>query len=173
MRLGQLLLLCFLVGMNASAQPGKRPTEQERFLLESSSSPKMWKLFNQLGVAHKREIYLGYLNPYFLWGDFDGDSIQDYVVQLISRQGAADWQIAVIFGNGNFSLIQRDSLCKFPGPSAWYVVPKQKERLPKSAFDDRQPPVLVGDAIMMVQVEASSALVYWNGKRFVSYWYDD
>jgi hypothetical protein len=36
-----------------------------------------------------------------------------------------------------------------------------------------KPPKLKGDAIMVEKAESSSALLYWNGKAFATYWQGD
>lgn len=169
--------ILFSLGISASAlgQPGRKLTEEELFRNSSSAPPEMGKLFTHSGVSKQFNLYVGYLNPYYLSGDFDGDGKQDFLIQLSAKKKSSDWRIGVLFGNETFCFLERDDQLDYPGPSAWYVVPKMT-KIPQGRLDGngiKPPKTLLGDAIEMIQIEASSALVYWNGKRFVSYWQGD
>ena len=92
-------------------------------------------------------------------------------MRLRKRSQSELGQLAVVRGNGLVSWLARDSLLRYPDPGAWYVHPKTQSV--QRGVSEAKLPVLLGDAIMMIAPEMSSALVYWNGERFVSYWQGD
>ena len=106
-------------------------------------------------------------------GDFDGDGRPDYVVRLKSKKVDAEIQDVVFLASGVTRWISKDTGRDYPGP-AWYVVFKHETVL-KSPFEkeNKKVPKLLGDGIMMVKPESSSALVFWNGTRFQIYWQGD
>ncbi len=112
-------------------------------------------------------------NPFYLQGDFDGDGRPDYVVRLKSKKVDAEIQDVVFLASGMARWISKDTGRDYPGP-AWYVVFK-RETVFKSPFEkeNEKLPKLLGDGIMMVKPESSSALVFWNGTRFQIYWQGD
>ncbi|AKI99000.1 hypothetical protein ATI61_106379 [Archangium gephyra] len=112
------------------------------------------------------------LNPFYLSGDFDGDGRRDYV--LWARREA--WTgFVVVFANGKQTRLEQDERLRFPGTTDyWYVHARHLPVNPSPAEDEAKPvPKLKGDALLFIKSEASSSLVYWNGKRFVSYWQAD
>ena len=100
-----------------------------------------------------------------LQGDFDGDGRQDLVLRLGS-------DVAVLRAAGPALLLERDAELGFPQPDLVRVWP-HSEPIEQSPFEERSPPQLRGDAIWIEKLESSSAIVFWNGKRFASYWQGD
>jgi hypothetical protein len=43
----------------------------------------------------------------------------------------------------------------------------------ESAGESGPPPSMIGDGIVIGKEGASSALIYWNGEKFDSYWQGD
>jgi hypothetical protein len=141
------------------------------FAIRESTRRNLWKLFEKAGLVGRYDIDLCHLNPFYLSGDFDGDGRVDFVVRLRKATGVDSGQLAVLRGNGAVAWLTRDTLLRYPGPGAWYVHPRSEPV--GQGVEERKPPLLRGDAIMMIMPETSSALVYWNGRRFVSYWQGD
>jgi hypothetical protein len=163
--------ILFLVSLSYSQQ--QKYSQEELFIIRASAPSKLWELFNNIGLNKDYEVFVGKLNPFYLWGDFDGDGKEDFVVQLLSRETQSDLRIAVLLGVGKVIFIERDDSLRYPGLTAWYVVPKY-EIISQSPYErTKNPPTLVGDGFEIVKVEASSSLIYWNGRRFVSYWRGD
>lgn len=103
------------------------------------------------------------LNPFYLRGDFDGDGRPDYAV-LIARDNGPKGIMACL------SSLRRPVVLGAGAPfgdmndldfDAWRVYPKGPIKRSEAA-----PPVLRGDAILMIWEERASALAYWDGKRF-------
>ncbi len=107
------------------------------------------------------------VEPRYLTGDFDGDGKADTAV-VVTRgreQGVTvcpgGTGTPVVLGAGNaFNEMKNLDF------TAWQVHGK-KRRVARGMGAGR-PPVLGGDALLL-EWESASALVYWNGKRFV--WY--
>jgi hypothetical protein len=105
--------------------------------------------------------------PSYLNADFDGDAKPD-VAAVVSRgkqQGLAvclsGAPAPVVLGAGVAFNDMKD--LDF---TAWRLHPKN-QRVARGAGQSR-PPMLKGDALYL-EWESASAIVYWNGKRFV--WY--
>ena len=146
-------------------------SEYALFAARQSLPRKFWELFRQSGLAGEYDVNVRHVNPFYLWGDFDGDGSPDFVVRLRKRSQSERGQLACVGGNGRVSWLARDSLLRYPDPGAWYV--HANAQPVKQGVREDKPPVLRGDALMMIAPEMSSALVFWNGERFVSFWQGD
>ena len=115
------------------------------------------------------------VNPFYLCGDFDGDSIRDYAI-LLRPKGKKDpfSKIAVLRGDGHLNWLEDDlkERRSHPGP-AWWVFHKDGKVKSRVDLNHLPPPTLVGDGFIIARPESSSALIYWDGKRFSLYWQSD
>jgi len=169
--IGIAVVLAVLPLAVLSAQrTGCDTSEQARFVARESGPPRLWSLLNHSTLA-SYEVDVFQLNPFYLSGDFDGDGVQDFAVWLRAPRRAGRSRLAVLRGSGQAEWLTPDSLLRYPGVGAWYVHPRA-EPVGQGAGPE-PPPRLRGDAIMVELPEASSALIYWNGRRFVSYWQGD
>ena len=108
------------------------------------------------------------LNPFYLRGDLDGDGVNDFAVLVHDKSYRgillclSSQPSPVVVGAGEDFEGYR-SLDFF---DAWYILEKGPiER----GVDEGSPPVLQGEAIQWIRSEASSGLIYWDGKRVRSY----
>lgn len=110
----------------------------------------------------------GRINPFYLRGDFDGSGKAGYAVLvrngdqqgvMLCRSGMAK---PVVLGAGTEFNKMKD--LNF---NAWQVHPKGHPV--ERGVEEGKPPTLQGDAILLEWEESASAIVYWNGKRFI--WY--
>ncbi len=115
---------------------------------------------------------MAHRNPYYQRGDFDGDGKTDFAVLCREKVDQQKTRLAILTGDKKVHWLDRDDLLQYPTLEAWHIVEKG-ETVYESPFANGDPPVLTGDALMIIKLESSSALVYWNGKRFVSYWQGD
>jgi len=108
------------------------------------------------------------VNPFYLRGDFIGDGKADIAV-LVKQRSTGKLGIAIIngatdkvtvVGAGNAIGNGGDD---FEWMDTWQVY--SKARAIHEA--DRSVPHLRGDALLVGKSEAASALIYWNGKRYV------
>lgn len=140
---------------------------------EASIPPFLAKRLASSGLTTNYSITLDAINPFYLEGDFDGDGRPDFVTTLKAKKADARPENVVFLADGTVRWLSKDTGRGYPGPS-WYVV-FRSERITRSPFEDegRKVPRLRGDAIMMVTPESSTALIFWNGKRFDIYWQAD
>ena len=110
------------------------------------------------------------LNPFYLTGDFDGDGKLD-IALLIRNLKTDEAGIAIahrdhsvfIFGAGTDS---NNHGSNFSWMDAWSVYPKG---IVLQGATDKSPPDLVGDAVLVMKLESSSAIIYWDGAQY--HWY--
>ena len=182
-RLAALALIAFSsvrpVCAQSEAEPTPAETEGEATLPETVALASLPYSFVER--FRKSELHANYVvgyaavNPFYLTGDFDGDGQMDYILRLVSKKDKDKEEDAVFFAKGAARLLSKDITETYPGP-AWYVVSKKEKIGPGLDLDEAKgtkPPKLKGDAIMMVTPESSSALIFWNGKRFELSWQGD
>jgi hypothetical protein len=106
------------------------------------------------------------INPFYLHGDFNGDGKTDVAV-LVKQHSTGKLGIAIIhdatdkatilgagtaIGNGGDDFEWMDS---------WQIYSKDRVGTGRNALK------VHGDALLVSKSEAASALIYWNGKRYV------
>jgi hypothetical protein len=117
------------------------------------------------------------INPFYLRGDFDGDARPDYLVSVLRKhdpESPPNPRLLVLRGTPGKDAavwLDDDEQLSTPARDGWYVHAK-RTKVPEG-FDGTKAPKLQGDAIVMMKLESSMALVYWNGKRFLSHWLSD
>jgi hypothetical protein len=99
-----------------------------------------------------------HVNPFYLRGDFDGDSIADYAV-LIKNTINGKIGLAVVSGQSNrVEVLGAGTLGK--------VYPKGKV---EHGATELPPPTLKADALMVEKLESASGIIYWTGEKYE--WY--
>ena len=119
-------------------------------------------------TAKEYEVSLQ-LDPFYVRGDFNGDGKTDTAV-LVKQRSTGKLGIAIIagvtdkvtiLGAGNAIGNGGDD---FEWMDSWQVY--SKDRTVREA-GETSVPHLHGDALLVSKSEAASALIYWNGKRYV------
>ena len=109
------------------------------------------------------------INPSYLEGDFNGDGKMDVAV-LVKERATGKLGIAIvhamtgkatILGAGNGLGNGGDD---FEWMDSWQLYSKKRAA---HASDETSVSRLRGDALLVEKSEAASALIYWNGKRYV------
>jgi hypothetical protein len=168
----RIVLLMFLIlPFLVFAQDKTKENDYELFVISQSAPYEMWDLFQESGLDQEYNINLTHLNPFYYQADFDGDSKIDFAV-LLSKKGEDLDRLAILSGSKNVFWLDKSDELAYPQLTAWHVHPKSLE-VETSPFEDTNAPKLIGDGLMIIKVEASSALIYWNGNRFISYWQGD
>jgi hypothetical protein len=118
------------------------------------------------------------LNPFYLRGDFDGDSKPDYAVLVVNRQSkksaiavylSSRDQIEVLGDGGVLIRVgtkkEGYGLADFDWMDAWQV--EARERLTPNELNEAAAiPQMKGEGFMVEKTEAASALIYWDGAKF-------
>jgi hypothetical protein len=106
------------------------------------------------------------VNPSFLDGDFDGDGRMD-VAALVKQRSTGKVGVAIVHGGNNKVTILGAGTSignggdDFEWMDSWEIYSKDR------AVKGTNFPKLHGDALLVSKSEAASALIYWNGKRYV------
>jgi hypothetical protein len=112
-----------------------------------------------------------HLNPYYLQADLDGDGQRDAAV-LIKHKVSGKVGIAVfhagqpapiVLGAGKFTGNGGDD---FSWMDAWQI--RDRGAVGRGSGEGA-PPVLKGDAILVIKTEAASGLLHWTGSDYA--WY--
>ena len=111
------------------------------------------------------------LNPFYLRGDFDGDSKPDIAI-LVSQKSTNKIGIAICnFAGGKVFVVGAGRRLgnggdNFDWMDTWQVYPKGRV---SRGVGEKYVPVLKGEALLVEKSESASALIYWNSNRYV--WY--
>jgi len=106
------------------------------------------------------------VNPFHLRGDFNGDAKID-VAALVKQRSTGKVGIAIINGaTDKITILGAGTAIgnggdDFEWMDSWEIYSKDRMARRTSV------PKLRGDALLVSKSEAASALIYWNGKRYV------
>jgi hypothetical protein len=107
-----------------------------------------------------------HMNPFYLRGDFNGDGKIDVAV-LVKQRSTGKVGIAIINGASDKITILGAGTAigngddNFEWMDSWEIY--SKDRMANGTSVTK----LRGDALLVRKSEAASALIYWNGKRYV------
>ncbi|SRR6266542_4856898 len=119
-------------------------------------------------LAKKYEVAFS-MNPFYLRGDFNGDGQIDVAV-LVKQRSTGKSGIAIVHGGTSKVTILGAGAAignggdDFEWMDTWRLYSKNSAA-PRG--DATNVPHLRGDALLVGKREAASALIYWNGKRYV------
>ena len=139
----------------AASQPHEIPDAVERAIANSSLVKKYDLSFR--------------VKSFYLRGDFNGDGKIDVAV-LVNQRATGKIGIAIIDGATNNVTILGAGVSignggdDFEWMDSWQVYTKERAR---HAAGETGVSRLRGDALLVSKSEAASALIYWNGKRYV------
>ena len=106
------------------------------------------------------------MNPFYLRGDFNGDGKIDVAV-LVKQRSTGKSGIAIVHsGTSKVTILGAGTAIgnggdDFDWMDSWEIYSKDRVASKTSV------PKLHGDALLVSKSEAASALIYWNGKRYV------
>jgi hypothetical protein len=121
------------------------------------------------GPAGKKYDLSSRIKPSFLEGDFNGDGKTDVAV-LVTDRSTGKIGIAIVHGRAREVTILGAGIGignggdDFEWMDSWKVYSKTPAA---PSADEISVPPLRGDALLIEKSEAASALIYWNGKRYV------
>jgi hypothetical protein len=106
------------------------------------------------------------MNPFYLRGDFNGDGKID-IAALVKQRSTGKVGIAIIHGATDKVIVLGAGTAvdnggdDFEWMDSWEIYSKDR------MVSGTSVPKLRGDALLVSKSEAASALIYWNGKRYV------
>jgi hypothetical protein len=109
------------------------------------------------------------MNPFHLDGDFNGDGAMDVAV-LIKERATGKHGIAVVHGTTRKITILGAGISignggdDFDWMDSWQVYSKTRAA---HAVGETSVPHPRGNALLVEKSESASALIYWNGKRYL------
>ncbi len=109
------------------------------------------------------------MNPSYLEGDFNGDGKMDVAV-FVKERSTGKLGIAIVHGTTKKVAILGAGIGignggdDFEWMDSWQVYSKTRAA---HAAGETSVPDLRGDALLVEKSEAASALIFWNGKRYV------
>ena len=118
--------------------------------------------------AKKYELYFR-IKPFYLEGDFNGDGNAD-VTFLVTERSTGKVGIAIVYSTtGKVTVLGAGTAIgnggdDFEWMDSWRVYSKTRAA---NAPGENSVPRLRGDALLVEKSEAASALIYWNGKKYV------
>ena len=126
------------------------------------------RLFKAIGLDRKYE-FSSHLKPSHLSGDFDGDGRPDLAI-LVKQKTSGKIGVAVFHSSTNRVLFigagteVGNGGDNFDWMDMWNVTPKASasRKVGKAAAA-----LMKGDALHVEKSESASALIYWNGRRYV------
>ena len=109
-----------------------------------------------------------HLNPFYLPGDFNGDGKNDLAF-LVKQRSSGKVGIAIINGATDKLTILGAGTATGNGGDDFEWMDSWQVRSKGRAAQEAEGSVLHlrGDALLVGKSEAASALIYWNGKRYV------
>ena len=155
------ILLC--VANSPLAEPRRENQTQPANIPEPVT-----KLFKSSGLERQYNFSF-HLKPSHLSGDFDGDGKPDFAI-LVKQKSSGKAGIAVCHSSTNKVLFigagteVGNGGDNFDWMDIWSVTPKATaaKRVGRAAAAS-----LKGDALHVEKSESASALIYWNGRRYV------
>ena len=141
---------------------------------ETNAPESAIRLFKTTGLDRQYE-FSSHLKPSFLRGDFDGDRRPDIAI-LVKQKKSGKVGIAVCHSSTNKVLFLGAGTAvgnggdNFDWMDIWSLTSKAAaaRRVGKAAAA-----LVKGDALHVEKSESASALVYWNGRRYVWRQQDD
>jgi hypothetical protein len=121
------------------------------------------------GAAGKEYDLSFRMKPSYLEGDFNGDGKMDVAI-LVQEHSTRKLGIAIVHGTTEKVIILGAGIGvgnggdDFEWMDSWQVYSKPRAH---HAAGESSVPHLRGDALLVEKSEAASALIYWNGKRYV------
>ena len=136
---------------------------------QSTAIPEsVTRLFKTTGLDRQYE-FSSHLTPSQLDGDFDGDGKPDVAI-LVRQRSSGKIGIAVCHSSASKVVFigagteVGNGGDNFDWMDIWKVIPKATaaKKIGKGAAA-----MLKGDALRVEKSESASALIYWNGRRYV------
>jgi hypothetical protein len=158
-------ILCFVLMLPLPAFAQGRKNDP----LPPTTIPELaTRLFRETGLDRQYE-FSPHLKPTYLTGDFDGDGKPDIAI-LVIRKSSKKIGIAVCHSSTNrvFFIGAGTEVGNggdnFDWMDIWRVTPRAAaaRRIGRAAAA-----LLKGDALHVEKSESASALIYWNGRRYV------
>jgi hypothetical protein len=163
------LLLPIAIAVAEPAAKDHAQSQTAGALVQTNDIPESVQTAITNGSLGKKYEVSFNLNPFYLRGDFNGDGKID-VAALVKQCSTGKLGIAIIHGMTNkVTIIGAGTAIgnggdDFEWIDTWQVYSKDRGA---KGTNETSVPRLHGDALLVSKSEAASALIYWNGNRYV------
>ena len=164
-RIAAVLVISFcFVG---SVIAGERDVSQRDWIQTENIPRWIREVFTAKKLDAKYDFAF-HINPFYLGGDFNGDHITDAAI-LVEEKNTRKVGIAILHRNKNEFFIIGAGQPFWPANDdfrwmdIWRIYPKGAV---KQGYTRAKPPTLIGDALIIEKAEASTTLIYWDGKKY-------
>lgn len=163
------LMLPIAIAVAEPAAKDPAHSQTAGMLVQTHDIPQPVQTAITNGSMGKKYEVSFHLSPFYLRGDFDGDHTIDIAV-LVKQRSTGKLGIAIIHGLANKVTILGAGTAigngddDFEWMDNWQIYTKDAGAKGAGA---QSLPHLRGDALLVSKSEAASALIYWNGKRYV------
>jgi hypothetical protein len=129
--------------------------------------PDVQRAFGNTSLSKNYDLSFE-MAPFCLRGDFNGDGKTDAAV-LVKQRATGKLGIAIVYGaTGKVAVLGAGTPIGNGGDDFGWMDSWQIRAKPATRGKERtQAPPLRGDALLVGKSEAASALIYWNGTRYV------
>jgi hypothetical protein len=161
-KLVQIILWILLICSSGSLATGQQSTS------DASNIPaSVTQLFKSTGFE-RRYAFSSAMKPSHLKGDFDGDGKPDTAV-LVKQKTSGKIGIAVCHSSTNkIVIIGAGTMIGNGGDNFdWMDIWKVVTKAAAAKHLGRDASALKGDALHVEKSESASALIYWNGTKYV------
>lgn len=165
------LVISFFTSLTGWAQETNQEKTYVKLVWDSNLPDDLYMFYHQEKIENSYEINKG-LNPFYLRGDFDGDKKTDYALAIIEiqtkKKGILIYHKSTKkhFIAGAGISIPNGHSDDYAWMDAWEVSDEKKV---EKGIGETEKIKLIGEAIVVRKIEASSGLIYWNGKEYS--WY--
>ena len=139
------------------------------FVFQSNLPDELHQFYNLDKIKTAYSIRTD-LNPFYLRGDFDGDTKQDFALSIVDKKTEKVGILVYHTGTKSYFIIGAGKSLSngnggddFDWMDAWKVYSQKKVEI---GVGESTKIELKGEAILAIKLESASGLIYWTGNEY-------